>query len=219
MTAAHPQPELDDPHAGFTLVELCVAMLLLGIVLVMAMGMFQTAFGEQSRSATLQQSQAAVAGAFISLDRQVRYASTVDCPLGWTTSTAPCDGTQQARTYTSAPSGADAVTFYSGYDATCTELLYNTSTGTLEEQTWPVTQSAPATPSWTVLAAGLSTSPGTPPFSFPPSGRTVDNQQLTITLLAANTTALNAVSSQASVTFTAVNSTSSQPPSVPVCTS
>ncbi|MHB1928185.1 MAG: prepilin-type N-terminal cleavage/methylation domain-containing protein [Acidimicrobiales bacterium] len=216
---AHPQMASPETDGGFTLVELGVAMLLLGIVLVMAMGMFQTAIGEQSRSATLQQSQAAVATAFISLDRQVRYASTIDCPLGWTSSTAPCNGTQQARAYTTAAAGDDAVTFYSAYDSTCTELLYDTSTGTLEEQTWPVTQSAPATPAWNVLATGLSDTPSTPPFSFPSSGTTMDNQQLAITLVAANTTAVNAVTSQAALTFTAVNSSSSQPPSVPVCTS
>jgi prepilin-type N-terminal cleavage/methylation domain-containing protein len=208
---------------GFTLIELLVTMAIMALVAVMVLVSLVNVMTQQNQAASLDRTSSQVGLAFIALDKEIRYAATIDCPYGWTSATAgPCSSAPSDAS--SVPSGDYALTFYSSYtDATlghpqCSELLYDTPKGLLEQRTWNATGSVSGATGWSIIGSGLSTQPSQAVFTLPdPTSGLIIRQQVTVSLASRSAGTVPAVSSIAQVTFTAVNSTKVTPPNSPAC--
>lgn len=208
---------------GFTLIELMVTMVIMALVAVMVLVSIVNVMTQQNQAASLDQTASQVGLAFITLDKEIRYAATLDCPYGWTGS--PGDSCATAPPDASAvPSGDYALTFYSAWTAAtlghaqCTEVLYDTTKGQLEQRTWDAASSASTATGWSTIASGLSTTPSQAVFSVPSStSASLIRQQVTVSLTSSSAHSVPAVSSTAQVTFTAINSTTATPPATPAC--
>ncbi len=208
---------------GFTLIELLVTMVIMSLVAVMVLVSIINVMTQQNQAASLDKTSSQVGLAFIALDKEIRYAASIDCPYGWTApagdpcSTAPTDAA-------SVPSGDYALTFYSAWTVAtlghpqCSELLYDTTKGQLEQRTWDAGSSVSTATAWSIIGSGLSNAPSQPVFSIPnaTSGSLI-RQQVLISLESGSTATVPAVSSVATVTFTAVNSTTANPPTTSAC--
>jgi prepilin-type N-terminal cleavage/methylation domain-containing protein len=208
---------------GFTLIELLVTTAIMALVAVMVLVSLVNVMTQQNQAASLDRTSSQVGLAFIALDKEIRYAATIDCPYGWTSATAgPCSSAPSDAS--SVPSGDYALTFYSSYtDATlghpqCSELLYDTSQGLLEQRTWNATGSVSGATGWSIIGSGLSTQPSQAVFTLPvQTSGLIIRQQVTVSLASRSAGTVPAVSSIAQVTFTAVNSTTVTPPNSPAC--
>ena len=208
---------------GFTLIELLVTMVIMSLVVVMVLVSIINVMTQQNQAASLDKTSSQVGLAFIALDKEIRYAASIDCPYGWTAaagdpcSTAPTDAS-------AVPSGDYALTFYSAWTIAtlghpqCTELLYDTTKGKLEQRTWDAGGSVSAATPWSIIGSGLSSAPSQAVFSVPnaTSGSLI-RQQVLVSLDSGSTATVPAVSSVATVTFTAVNSTTANPPTTSAC--
>ncbi len=185
---------------GMTLIELLVGM----GVMVTFMAIFTTAvvsmFSSSNKIQALENGATQLNTAFDRLDRQVRYATVIDQPIGPSTSPSVAFRTVDGPTST-----------------TCTQLEIRTdSSGTaqqLVERTWPLTvngngSSTPGDPSpWHQLAAGITLVDQNPPFTVPTtSSSDVKVQQLQVRLAAVGGGGRSRTSSFTDVTFSALNS-------------
>lgn len=198
------EPRSGEAEAGFTLVELSVAMLIMAIFLGISMGSVIHLLTPASQAQAMRDSTSQLDLAFLTLDHEIRYSSVVFPPYQ--------------------VSNNDFVEFESTYNsqtnATCTEVDFAVATGTLQQRTWsagsPPTN-PPSGPSYHVLATGLVANPQNPTsnvFSLPSPASTspYHSEELSITLWAASGSGQARELAESSVTFTAVDSTSSTPP-------
>ena len=208
---------------GFTLIELLVTMVIMSLVAVMVLVSIINVMTQQNQAASLDSTSSQVGLAFIALDKEIRYAASIDCPYGWTAAAGdPCAATPADAG--SVPSGDYALTFYSAWTIAtlghpqCTELLYDTTKGQLEQRTWDAGSSVSTATACSIIGSGLSNAPSQPVFSVPnaTSGSLI-RQQVLISLEAGSTATVPAVSSVATVTFTAVNSATANPPTTSAC--
>jgi prepilin-type N-terminal cleavage/methylation domain-containing protein len=208
---------------GFTLIELLVTTAIMALVAVMVLVSLVNVMTQQNEAASLDRTSSQVGLAFIALDKEVRYAATIDCPYGWTSASAgPCSSAPSDAS--SVPSGDYALTFYSTYTTAtlghpqCTELLYDTAKGLLEQRTWNATGSVSGASGWSIIGSGLSTSPSEAVFTVPDAASgSIVRQQVTVSLASSSAGTSPAVSSTAQVTFTAVNSIAATPPTSSAC--
>lgn len=208
---------------GFTLIELMVTMVIMALVAVMVLVSIVNVMTQQNQAASIDQTASQVGLAFIALDKEIRYAAAIDCPYGWTgpaggpCSTAPTDAS-------AVPSGDYALSFYSEWTvatlghAQCTEILYNTLKGQLEQRTWVAGSSVSTATGWSIIGSRLSSTPSQAVFTVPTAtSSSLIRQQVTVALTSGSANTVPAVSSLAQVTFTAVNSTTATPPATSLC--
>jgi prepilin-type N-terminal cleavage/methylation domain-containing protein len=171
--------------AGFTLVELLVSIVVLGIFMSMATAGFLNMFKTQNRTQALADAQRQLSLAFNQLDREIRYSSGISAP-----------GLVGSEPY------VEFLTTNSG-SPICTELRLRPTTGQLQQRTW--TQSTGTiTPSpWTQLATNITTT--TQPFVLTIADATLNFQRLGISLTATAGGVVTSVTRQFTATFTALN--------------
>ena len=157
-------------EAGFTLVELVVAMgiftVLMTLVLTAVVGLARTTARVQNVADASDQ----LRTAFLTMDRQVRYADAVNFP-GRTRAAAAEAWWVETHTSAVAP----------GAQATCTQWRFTASSGRLERRTWPDGAFAGRSP-WRTVASQLLPDPGAPPFVLVRADTTYTQQELDVHL-------------------------------------
>jgi type II secretory pathway pseudopilin PulG len=161
-----------------SLIEITVAMSIMGIFLAMATPLFLRLYGTEDATELTSAAQSQVNTAFLRLDAEIRYATAISAPgqlgLDWYVE------------YVTNPAGT----------LTCTELRL-TAAGEFQRRSWPL-GSHPTNP-FTVLVAGLDAGGPTVPFSLVNPGSSTIVQRLAITLKAAGSPSFD-------VNFAALNS-------------
>jgi type II secretory pathway pseudopilin PulG len=196
------------PEAGFTLVELGVAMMIAGILFAMVVAGMIHVVEPTVQTEAIRDSASAVDLVFMTLDGEVRYASVIGPP-------------HQTGT---APDISSYVEFQSSWAATatnppsCTEVEF-TPAGQLEQRTWPESPvpAAPG-PSWKTIATGFIADPADPSANpFVLDWQANRKQQLTVTLFDASGTGQGYEVSSSQVTFTALDSVDNTAPGSDPC--
>jgi type II secretory pathway pseudopilin PulG len=188
---------LKDEDNGTTLLEMLVGMTLMAIF----GGLFTTAIYSMTSTANkaqaLTSTSAQLSGAFLQLDKTVRYATALSSPGQSSGGAATGDWYAEMRTTNT---GGEV----------CTQLRVDKATQQLQRRTWKVTNStASGLTSWLPLASGITnggaavTVPNDVPFTLTQPNGNIDYQQLTVRLIsvAGNPT----TSSRSLVTFNAIN--------------
>ncbi len=210
---AAPDPVREGSDSGFSLIELMVAMAIFTIVMTIVFGTMGWVVNSEGQVAAVSQSSAQVNAAFMQLDTEVRYAADINQP-----GTYGGDyWVEMESDWTVSSLGAPR----------CTQLEYDTTTGTLQQRTWLLGASVPslASAQWEVLATGLSTAPQANPFvlvlaapTLPTPGTTgvtipvgggATPWRLTVTLASSAGAGNTAATSQSSFTMSALNVTGS----------
>jgi prepilin-type N-terminal cleavage/methylation domain-containing protein len=193
MSTPSPAP-LEGEDAGFTLLEMMISVALFAVFMA---ALIPTLFELQKPTLeveSLGSTQSQVNQAFMTLDREVRYAAVLNEPDD--------------------PSGATGnwfEEFESTYTGTgvCTQLRYANATGELDQRTWTISGSSyTGLSGWSVLATGLATGVNSP-FTFYPATGIYIRQRLGIQLAGVSNVAGSSPTSSTSITFTAVDSSSS----------
>ncbi len=181
-------------EAGFTLVEMGVSLLILSIFMAMIVSGMVHLVGPALQTGAIRDSSDQLDIAFLDLDSEVRYASAVWAPYA---GNANDDWDIEFES-----------TFSGAAEPTCTELKYNYATGQLLQASWSVGSNV--APGFKVLATDLTGSAD--PFDAPVQSASSPYQkvQLMVTLSATSGSGPNMKTTKSSVTFTALNSTSSQ---------
>lgn len=193
----------EDGDAGYTLVELIVAMGIFTTVLAVFMSGLMVMFRDTNRTQSAGQNTDALRKVFLQLDRQVRYADGVNVP--------GAAGTKWYAEFRTPQDGSRA--------AACYQWRYDTTAGTLAWRTWPASAAVPAASTgWTQVAAKLATgtqalgtaSAPVRPFVMKAAslGTGAVHQQLVV---AVNSGRSDGRGEQLQTTFVAVNSTVNSP--------
>lgn len=188
------------------LMELVVAMVLMSICGCMFTAAVVTLSRSSNQTQAINDATAQTNRAFQTLDRTVRYAAAISTPGQATT--GPKNWYVELRDTT-------------GGSEVCTQLRVDVTTQQLQSRTWNVATPSAVT-AWTPLASGITNGGGasgsdTQPFSLATQGATATRQQLGITLVGTSGPTGQKASSRSSFMLTALNSTSSTPPTDPVC--
>ena len=197
---------------GATLVELLVGML----VMVIFMTIFTGAVVSMARTVVkvdaVTSSAAQVDKAFLTLDKLVRYANAIT-----TIGTAPSGGWYVEL---------DTVDTAASKD-TCTQLWVDFTTKRLRVRTWDARTAIglPIPSAWKTLADNIqpkdTTGAAYQPFTVSAVGASAPAgarfQQLTVTLTAGTSKVTSASTTRASMTFTALNSSASDPTNATKC--
>jgi type II secretory pathway pseudopilin PulG len=182
---------------GFTMIDMVVTMVVLGIV----MGLFTSAmfqiYGAEERTESTSTAQSQIVTAFQRLDKQVRYASGI--------STQGLVGSDQYVEFQSTYTGT----------AICTELRVHAANHQLQSRTWTSGMSPLVPSAWLPLAYGV-TSPQ--PFTFSAATPTFNFQRLEITLAVTSGINQNATVRQSDITFTALNTSLATVTTPTLCT-
>ena len=197
--------------AGTTLMELIVGMVLMAIFMAMFTGAIvaMTSTANKVEAVTIATSQ--TNQAFLTLDKQVRYAVVITPPGQSTISGDWYVEYEYAKSDPASPT----VTY------TCAQLRVDQSSQQLQERTGAPGASTPS--AWIPLAsnivngaatAGSTTVPFTVP--VPASGASTTFQRLSITLVATAGSS-SPSTTQSQVTFTALNSTAPLPRATTAC--
>jgi prepilin-type N-terminal cleavage/methylation domain-containing protein len=175
----------DERDEGFTLIELMVSVVVLGIFMSVATGGFINLFQTASRTQALADAQQQLGIAFNRLDREIRYASGISTPG-----------------FVGAEPFVEFRTTYTG-SPVCTQLRVRPTTGQLQQRTW--TQgTGTVTPSpWTQLATNVTTT--TQPFTLTAADATFNFQRLGISLTTMAGGVVTTGTRQFSASFTALN--------------
>ena len=191
---------------GVTLAELLVAMIVtvvfFSVALAVGSRVFFAADNQQARAADLSANRRVVQ----LLDRQVRYANAVM--------------SRSRRAAASTRRGSPARVNVAGVP-TALQTCYQwklTAGGALRYRSWKLPY-AGTVPAWSKAAGGIRQVGTTPVFSTavaPGDASVQARQQLAVSF--ASTSGPKAVATPIAVTFTAANTRSATPPSVPVCT-
>jgi len=203
--------------AGMTLMELMVAMGIMGIFMGIATTAMVNIYSSTSKIQAVAGTSGQLSTAFDRLDKQVRYATAIDQPVTPPTSDWSVAFQNATSTGTS-----------------CTQLRVRTVPGAGEQQlverSWTVTTNADGSLSatgisgWTQLADGVSLTDqngAVTPFAVStPSGASL--QQLTLRLVALADNGSNKTRSASEVSFSALNSaaastTAATGPVIAVC--
>lgn len=180
-------------QAGFTLVEMGVAMLIMGIFMAMVVSAMIHLVNPTVQTEAIRDSSDQLNIAFLDLDSEVRYAYEVWAPYQGSPST---DDTWDIE-YESTFNGAS--------EPSCTELQYNYKLGELLQATW--TKGSTTTPSFKELAYDLTGSGD--PFQVVQNS-SYEKVQLMVSLSATSGSGAGKETTSSSVTFTALNSTNYQ---------
>jgi prepilin-type N-terminal cleavage/methylation domain-containing protein len=174
-----------DREGGFTLVELLVSIVVLGIFMSLATAGFLNMFKTANRTQGIADAQRQLSLAFNQLDREIRYSAGISTP-GFV-------GSEPYVEFLTTNTGSPI----------CTELRLRPTTGQLQQRTW--TQSTGTiTPSpWTQLATNITTT--TQPFVLTIADATLNFQRLGISLTATAGGVVTSVTRQFTATFTALN--------------
>ena len=170
-------------EAGFTLVELLVAMMILAIVVVIFDGALVSIQNAVASQDLRSQNNDQVRLAAETLDREIRSANYIYDPT-----------TETSRTFGSSLTNGYALRIYGQSNASTRtpapgylcELWQITSSNELQVKTWPPFESGSAT-SWNTIATGIvnrSTSPTVAAFAVDPGNPSGTNRTVDITLLA-----------------------------------
>lgn len=169
--------------SGLTLIEITVAMVVMGI----AMSIFTTGivqiFRTTSRVESLSSSQSQVLTAFDRLDREVRYASAISDPV---------TGTDSYVEYLMATTGTNV----------CVELRLRSATGQLQRRTWSKDVATVTPTAWTLLASSVSS---TTPFIVTPADSVLNSPTLQVNLKLTVGTGTNAAVRETRMTAAALN--------------
>lgn len=183
---------------GFTLVELTVAMgiftVLMTLVLVAVVGLARTTARVQNVADASDQ----LRTAFLTMDRQVRYADAVNFP--GTTGTGAAE-VWWVEAHTSAVA-ADT-------QPTCTQWRFTPSTGVLDQRSWP--DGGPPGPTWRVVASQLLADPDQSPFTLVVADLTYSQQELDVHLRSGRSDTAAGGRSGLDSRFVARNSSASSP--------
>lgn len=185
---------VDERDAGVTLVEQLVAMSIFLVVAAVFMTGLVSMTTSTSRTQNTADSGDAVRAAFLSMDRQVRYADAVNRPGRG----ASGDWYVEFRTPVTTAAAS----------ATCTQWRYDTTGGQLLMRTW----NDDSTPggSWTFLAT-VTKAPAAPPFTTSPATATQPFQRLAVDLRSGRGSGASAGGAQVQTSFTARNSSAASP--------
>lgn len=179
---------------GTTLVEQVVAMGVFTVLVALFMSAVVSMTGSTSRTQNRSDAADAVRAAFLQMDRQVRYASSVNLA-----------GT--------GPSGDWYVEFRSPRrtvmnEYTCTQWRYDVVGGSLLMRSW--TDGTTPTTTWSRVAPAAKR-PGTPPFVVQQATPGQPFQQLRVRVTADSGRGATAGSASIDTTFVARNSSTSSP--------
>ena len=190
---------------GTTLMELMVGMVIMTILMAICTAAIVTMFAGTGKTQAVANSAQQLNTAFVRLDGQVRYASSIDQPTG---SIATNNLSVGFLTVTSTATGTTR---------TCTQLRIQTVSGTsqqqLVERSWPVNADGSVTngtvTAWNQLAGGVtvydqSGATVTPFTVSTPAGATV--QQLRLRLIDLDSSGQTPTKSFSEVSFSALNS-------------
>jgi hypothetical protein len=189
-------------RAVLSLVELAVAMMIMSAVLALTVTGMVHVLNPTAQTAAIGNTSTQLDMAFINLDQQVRYASAVWVP----TQPDPAGNYEVLYEWT----------FDGSSNATCSQLEADYTDGYLRQRTWSATSPPVSAPGWHIWATNIV--PNTPagdPFSVPAQG--YNKQQLTVTLTAASGMGQAHTTSQSSVTFTALDTTTAAAPTTTTC--
>jgi prepilin-type N-terminal cleavage/methylation domain-containing protein len=190
-------PRDDD---GVTLVEVMVAMVIMGFLMSMVTGAVIQIYHAVNAVSAQSQAQDQVNAAFIRLDKEIRYARGVSDPA--------------------LVSGAYYVEYLISVDTvdTCVELRLDPTAAVLQRRQWIETSTTTAPGDWTTLADNVT---GTAPFTVVPADLNALTgfrfQRLTLDIVSAvaggnpnnPSSARAGATRETNVTFTALNATGS----------
>ena len=196
--------------AGTTLTELLVGMLVMVIFMTIFTGAVVSMSGTVVKVDAVTSSAAQVDNAFLTLDKLVRYASGIT-----TTGQGPGGGWYVEL---------DTVDTAASRD-TCTQLWVDFTTKRLRMRSWDAGSTAPIPSEWKTLADNIQATDTSgasyQPFTDSAVGASVPAatrfQQLTVTLTAGTDKASSASTTRGSITFTALNSSASDPTNATRC--
>lgn len=181
------RPRGDD---GFTLMDVMVGMLLMGVFMAMFAGSVVLLFGSSNHSAAVTDTSQQLSQAFMWLDRHVRYADYVS---------------QQGQ-------GSDGNWYVEfreadGDPGTCYQLRVDRASDQLQQRSWIGTGPVSA---WTPLAGSVTNGAAAAgsdaqPFVFARAVAPVRNAQLTVHLVSAQGAGTSGASSVSSMVFAALN--------------
>ena len=176
--------------AGFTLIEMLVTLSVMSVVMVMVTGAVLLAGSTSARVDSTGIAQSQVTTAFMTLDRQVRWASAISQP-----------GSVGSDNY---------VEFLTpdGSASRCYQLRFNRTVSQVQERSWP--QGTTTFSAWQPLASGVTAAS----FQLPAAVGNATLARLTVSVTAAAGGAKGVVTATTALTFTALNSTSSSATSV-----
>jgi type II secretory pathway pseudopilin PulG len=192
-------------------VEILVGISIMSIFMVIFTASMYGMFGTAARVQAVAETSNEASGAFMQLDREVRYASAISTPA-FTTNAWHVEflTTVTSRTSTTVTSSSQ-----------CTQLAVMPPAGTatygvLEQRTWAVGDAHPS--SWAPLTGGVTNySSSSAPFptttSIAGGNASTDYQQLTVRLLVASKNS-NYSPTTSTYTFTALNSSQSTTTSI-----
>ncbi len=158
----------DDGHrdAGFTLVELLVAMGLFAVLLTVMMGAIGAMTTDLRKTNGVSEAADQARRAFDRLDKQVRYADAISTP-----------GKVGSDWY------VEFLTTDTQGQHVCRQWRVEASTDRLQQRSWTPGTTPSSTPSWATVAVGVVNDPvALPPFVAEPTAADSD-QQLSIDLL------------------------------------
>ena len=187
---------------GMTLIEMVVGMLVMSICLAIFTGVIVTMTGTVNKVQAVTTSASDVNGAFIKLDKLVRYADAV---------TTTGQGTS-GDWYVELDTVDDSTDV-----ETCLQLRVDKTTRQLQDRTWTATGATTYTnlTAWTMLANDITNGAAASgssdqPFTIPTAltAAATSFQRLTVTVVATATGSATA-SNRSQMTFTALNSTAS----------
>lgn len=161
---------LNSDQQGFTLVELLVSMLVFAIFLTILISSIVGITRASTRVSVIAQTSNGILSVFQSMDRQIRYADSINFPA------TVANGNVYVEFRTPASSAPNGVT-------TCTQYRYVPSTLSLQLRQWPDVAGTPA-PAWINGLTNVANDGGsTYPFKMIPasSGGSL-MQQLTLSI-------------------------------------
>lgn len=182
-------------EAGFTLVEMAVAMFIMGIFMALVVTGMTHLINPTLQTEAIRDSSDQLDIAFLDMDSEVRYASEIWQPYEGETGANVLDGNWDVLF---------ASTFNGAAVATCNELRYNPQAGELLESSW--TEGATAAPGFKVIASDL-TGTGDPFTPVNVTGTVYSEQELQVTLTAVSGSGGATEETKSQVMFTALNST------------
>lgn len=183
--------------AGFTLVELVVAMAIFTVVTVLVLTAVISLTRTTARVQNVADASDQLRSAFLTMDRQVRYADAVNIPGGTGSGTTTA---WWAETHTSAVA--------SGSPALCTQWRFTPSTARLERRTWTDGAFGGRT-AWRTVATRLLADGN--PFSLVRADETYTQQELVVHLRSGRSDTVAGGRSGLGSRFVARNSSAGSP--------
>ncbi|MDQ1644944.1 MAG: hypothetical protein QOJ50_1128 [Cryptosporangiaceae bacterium] len=171
---------------GLTLIEMVVAITVLGVAMILFTGGMIQIYTNLNKTESLSGVQAQLNAAFLRLDKEIRYASSIGAQ--------DTEGSDNYFRYLITNTGTP----------TCIELKLDAAAKKLLRRTWTHTTGTPAVTAWLPLASNVT---ATSPFNVVPAAGSQLTPQLILRLRAWNGAGSDATSRATELTFTALNDT------------